>query len=267
MRQARPARPTRPARPARPVRQPRRSLVLLIGAVLLAGCGSDDGETTDPDVEVGQAGETSDETAPDDDAADTAPDDEAPDGDADTADTDAGADDAGPTDGDADLVDIDVAQPGTWPVGDAGTVSFEVVDGSLALEDYEAADGWEATVDEEDSDEIEVDFVLDELRWEFEVEIDDGRLEVEIRQDHVDASAGSYDLPDDGSFAFEADGQLALTDISPGEGWEIVERDEESDEFEVDLRNGDRTVDVEVELDDGRIEVEIDYEVVGPLPS
>jgi hypothetical protein len=233
--------------------------------VFLAGCGADDSASTDPDIELGadddDAAAADDQQAddaaadgPDDDASDAGPYDDAPDGDA-------------PDGGEPDLVGTDVAQAGTWPVGDAGTVSFEVVDGSLALEDHEAADGWEATVDEESGDEIGVDFTRDQFRWEFEVDTDDGRLEVEIRQDHRDASAGSYDLPDGGSFAFEADGRLALTDVTPGEGWEIVERDEGSDEFEVDLDSGDRTIDVEVELDDGNIEVQIDYEVVGPLPS
>jgi len=75
-------------------------------------------------------------------------------------------------DADGALVDTDSAQPGTWPVGDAGTVTFEVVDGLLTLEDHEAADGWEATVDEQDDDEIEVDFTQDGARWEFEVEMD-----------------------------------------------------------------------------------------------
>jgi hypothetical protein len=100
-----------------------------------------------------------------------------------------------------------------------------------------------------------------------EVQTDDGRLEVEIRLDDTDASAGSYDLPDGGSFAFDANGALTLTDVSPGEGWTVTEREQESDELEIDLRNEDRRVDVEVELDDGRIEVELDYEVVGPLPA
>lgn len=258
-------------------RRPTRHAVgLATAAVFLAGCGTDDATTDPGDEAVGP--ETDEAAAPDDAPADDAvtqgdepdaPRDDEPDAPAPDPD---GADDgdADETQQDAaagDLVDIATAQPGNWPVGDAGTVTFDVVDGQLVLEDHEAAAGWEATVDDGDGDGIEVDFTQDGRRWEFEVEIDDGRLEIEIRQDHSDASAGSYDLPDGGSFAFDANGRLTLTDVSPGDGWEVVEQQEESDEVEIDLREGDRTVDVEVELDDGRIEVEIDYEVIGPLPS
>ncbi|WP_165403810.1 hypothetical protein [Egicoccus halophilus] len=44
------------------------------------------------------------------------------------------------------------------------------------------ADGWRAyvDVDVDDRDEVEVDFARDGERWDFEVEIDDGRLELEI---------------------------------------------------------------------------------------
>jgi hypothetical protein len=214
------------------------------------------------------AGDAVEDTASDDTASDeTTTDGGQPEGDdPETDDAATTEDDATEDDADQELV-IDTAQPGTWPVGDAGTVAFDVVNGDLTLEGYEPADGWDATVDEDDGDEIEVHFTQDGLRWEFEVEIDDDQLEIELRQDHVDATAGSYDLPDGGSFAFDANGVLSLTDVTPGEGWTIVEQEEESDEFEIDLRDGDRTVEVEVELDDGRIEVEIDYEVVGSLPD
>jgi hypothetical protein len=214
------------------------------------------------------AGDAVEDTASDDTASDeTTTDGGQPEGDdPETDDAATTEDDATEDDADQELV-IDTAQPGTWPVGDAGTVTFDVVNDDLTLEGYEPADGWDATVDEDDGDEIEVHFTQDGLRWEFEVEIDDDQLEIELRQDHVDATAGSYDLPDGGSFAFDANGVLSLTDVTPGEGWTIVEQEEESDEFEIDLRDGDRTVEVEVELDDGRIEVEIDYEVVGSLPD
>jgi hypothetical protein len=224
----------------------------------VVGC-SDDGSSDADSIEVQADGTGADDGATDDGAADD--DDGADDGgDADETDDAASA----PAD---EFVDTTRAEPGIWPVGNAGTVTFDVVEGALTLEGYQAADGWTATVDEEESDEIEVDFTRDDQRWEFEVEIDDGRLEVEIRLDDTDASAGSYDLPDGGSFAFDANGVLTLTDVSPGEGWSVTEQEQESDELEIDLRNEDRRVDVEVELDDGRIEVELDYEVVGPLPA
>ena len=54
------------------------------------------------------------------------------------------------------------------------------------------------------------------------------------------------------------DGRLVLGDLNVTDGWTLVELDEESDEIEFELGDGRRSFDVEVEL-------ESDYEVVGPV--
>jgi hypothetical protein len=123
-------------------------------------------------------------------------------------------------------------------VGDAGTVTFSLVDGALVLDDVEAAEGWTSSIDEQDPDEIEVTFVRGDIQWEIEVQLDDGgdALGIEIRQDIERADAGSYDIGDAGTFAFEVqDGRLVLADLSVA--------------------------------DDGSIELEIDDEVTGPIPG
>lgn len=75
---------------------------------------SDDGATTDPDIEVGEADDASDDeqTSDNEEAPDDPPDE-------DGGGTEASGDGADPTDGDAvgELVATDVAEPGTWPVG------------------------------------------------------------------------------------------------------------------------------------------------------
>lgn len=246
-------------------------LVALAAAALLAACADDGGNDTGsagPEDPATDEAPTTDGAEPD--AAggpldgSGAADDEAPSEDATDAGDDAAGDDA-ETDEATDAGSIAVARSGTWPVGDAGTVTFEVEGDALVLVGYEPSDGWDARVDEEDDDEIEVDFQRDDVRWEFEVELDDGQLEIEIRQDHLDAEPGAYDLPDGGAFAFEADGDLTLASVTPGDGWEVTDQEEGSDEIEISLRATDRRLEVEVELDDGRIEIEIDYEVVGPM--
>ena len=168
-----------------------------------------------------------------------------------------------------DVVDLTEAIPGTWPVGDAGTVAFSIVDGALVLDDVTANDGWVMAIDEQDPDEIEVDFSRGNVEWEIEIELeDDGRtLEIEIDQDIEPADPGTYDIGDAGTFSFRVvDGGLVLGDLNVADGWTLTELDEEPDEIEFELTDGPRRFDVEVELeDDGTIELEIDYEVVGPV--
>lgn len=170
---------------------------------------------------------------------------------------------------DAGLVDLTEAIPGTWPVGDAGTVTFAIVDGALELEDATAADGWQLDIDEQEPDEIEVDFRRGDVEWEIEIELEDGGtiLEIEIDQDMERAAPGSYDIGDAGTFAFSVtDGRLVLDDLNVADGWTVAELEEEADEIEFELVQGPRAFDVEIELDsDGTIEIEIDYEVVGPV--
>jgi hypothetical protein len=222
-----------------------RSIVPLSAAIVLAACSDGDRTAAPIDLDADAAGaDLGDGAAPSDGSAPA------------TAST-------------ADLVDLTEAIPGTWPVGDAGTVTFSIVDGALVLDGVTPADGWRADVDEQDLDEIEVDFRRGDVEWEIEIELEDGAtiLEIEIDQDIENAEPGSYDIGDAGTFAFDLrNGRLVLTDLNVADGWTIVERDEEADEIEIELVNGPRAFDIEVELNsDGTIEIEIDYEVVGPV--
>lgn len=247
--------------------------------LLLAACDDRDGDevasigldesvaTQDDHSNDGSSDDVAD--ADGDDVADDADGDQ-PDGAARDEDADASASgDAGSTSPNGDVVDLTEAVPGTWPVGDAGTVTFSIVDGALMLDDVTASDGWMMAIDDQDPDEIEVDFARGNVEWEIEIELEDaGRiLEIEIDQDIASADTGSYDIGDAGTFAFSVvDRRLVLDDLNITDGWTLVELAEEADEIEFELVNGPRSFDVEVELeDDGTIELEIDYEVVGPV--
>jgi hypothetical protein len=229
-----------------------RRLPILAAGLLLGACSDDGGAAAPVDLESPETGATEDEASVDDDGDETASDDA----------RDDGIDTTG-------LVDMTTAVPGTWPVGDAGTVTFAIVDDALVLEDVTAADGWQADIDEQDPDEIEVDFRRGDTEWQIEIELKDGAtiLEIEIDQDIERADSGSYDIGDAGTFAFSvSDGRLVLDDLNVADGWTVAERDEEADEIEFTLVNGPREFDVQVELeDDGSIEIKIDYEVVGPV--
>jgi hypothetical protein len=247
----------------------RRAALLLVPALALAACGGDDAGTSDP-IAL-ESGPTSADPGTDDvgtdDAAtdDTATDDAA----TDDAATDGAEDQGGQTaDPQGGVVDASVAEPGTWQVGDAGTVTFSVEDGALVLDDVSPADGWTVTEQEADADEIDVDLERGDETYEFQVELeDDGTLlKVDIDHDVDGAEPGTFELGDAGSVTVSIDGdRLVLDDLTVGDGWEVATREEDDDELEIDLVRGDQRWDLEIELDDGRLDVERDYEVRGRL--
>ncbi|WP_409332789.1 hypothetical protein [Trujillonella humicola] len=164
---------------------------LLIGAsaLVLAACGGDDGGGG-----TGGGGElpqTTDGTqpapgSPEQPAPGTGTqDDDAAGGDAAGGDA-AGGDAAGlpPRPQPGSCVDIPVPDDGVYTVYDAGTAVVRFEDGRLVLGEVRAAEGWTARVDDEEPDEVEIDFrrSADEV-LDLEVEIDDGRVEAEICND------------------------------------------------------------------------------------
>ncbi|MTV27216.1 hypothetical protein FTX61_17615 [Nitriliruptoraceae bacterium ZYF776] len=172
-------------------------------------------------------------------------------------------------DGTPTLVDGTAAVPGTWPLGDAGTVTFSVAERELVLEDVSPRPGWSEAVIVEVQDEIEVILSREGERWRFEVELLAGRslVEIEVDLDVADAEPGTYELGDAGAFTFEVpDGWPVLTDVRVTDGWQLSDRDQDGDEFTFTLSREDRRFDVEVEVEDGRIELEIDHTLTGPVP-
>lgn len=81
---------------------------------------------------------------------------------------------------------------------------------------------------------------------------------------------GEYlvDMGEVGTARFAVQGfQLSLVDLQPAQGWQVVKEEYEPDEIEIDLVNGPVRVDLEVEIDDGRFETELDIDrpaVPGP---
>jgi hypothetical protein len=153
------------------------------------------------------------------------------------------------------------AAPGRWAVGDAGYVEFDLTEQGLVLVEVSEADGWRSQVDDDSSDEIEVEFQRDNTTHEIEIEWDGRNLEIDINTDIEPAADGLYDLGPAGSFEFTGHGSLQLVDVVVADGWELRMDDETSDEIEFTLANGNERWHVEIELDDGQVELEIDYRV------
>ncbi|WP_166352936.1 hypothetical protein [Phytoactinopolyspora limicola] len=238
--------------------------------LVVAACGGDDSSTTTLN-DGADAVEVSPDTGPADagepGSADDDHDDAGQGGD-DAADDTAGAADAERDDtGGSAVIDPRAdypvpAQPGRWAIGEAGFVEFDVRDRELVLVDVEAVDGWRSSVDEDSSDEIEVDFKQGNVDIDVEIELDDGRLEIDVDTDIDRADPGVYELGQAGSMEFTVDnGRLVLRDVVVADGWSLRMDEEDSDEIEFTLSSGNERWRVEIELDDGAVELEIDYRV------
>lgn len=236
----------------------RRSVVaLLLAAGLLSACGDDDGSASDTTLTSVPA-VTTDTTDPE--TSDGAP--------AGTSDDEG---DSSDTDGelarsfirafDGELVD------GVWEIDDAGVVEFSVVDNGLELGEVVAYEDWEFRVTEEESDEIEVEFRRAEHRYAFEVEYDDGVLQIEQDLDIDPAEPGTFEIGPVGVATIAVEGgTVSLTDLEVVDEWDVAEREESDDEVEIELRRDNVKWSFEAELDNGRLEVQIDFEIEGRFP-
>lgn len=220
---------------------------------------ADDADATGDDADDGTTDDAADDATDDADQVDDAADDSDDDA------TDDQTDDPGEDD---DLFDPFAqhpvtAAPGRWSVGDAGAVTFALGDGGLELVDVVAADGWAFEIDEESADRIDVDFERENLEYQIEIDWDGTRLEVEIDLDIDPAEPGTFQVGAAGSVELGFDGSaIELIDVTAAEGWEAVVDSEQPDDVEVDFRSGQERWDFDADVDDGRLEIEIDYEVV-----
>lgn len=160
---------------------------------------------------------------------------------------------------------------GLWSVGPAGDVEFTVT-GSDTLELVQATanEGWAIAEQEVESDKVDVDFRRGPVRFQFEVEVDDGILELEIDQDIDPAQPGTFSVGEAGTVEVDVqDGRLVLGEVTLTDGWTEVKRAVEADDIELDFRReGDGFFELwefHADLDNGTLEVEVDYELEGRL--
>lgn len=157
---------------------------------------------------------------------------------------------------------------GVWTVGPAGEVEFAVTDGALELIDVRPFDGWDVTDQDIGPDEIEIDFRQGPVEYEIEIELQNGVLEIEIDQDIDPAEPGTFAIGEAATAeVFVEDGVLVLGEVVLNDGWTETDRDVSSDDIELDFRrDGDgffETWELNADLDDGELEIEIDYEIEG----
>src|SRR5690606_35628303 len=103
---------------------------------------------------------------------------------------------------------------------DAGDVTLRVEGDRLVLVDVQPSDGWTHRVDEDDDDEIEIDFRDNGREIDFEAEIDDGRLKIDVCDTVLDPAGDVYTVGDAGEVEVRqvGDDDLELVEVRPNEG-------------------------------------------------
>ena len=158
---------------------------------------------------------------------------------------------------------------GVWAVGPAGQVEFRITGShTLELVDIRPTDGWAISDQEVSSDEIDVDLRRGPVTYEIQIEIEAGVLEIEIDQDIDPAQGGTFHVGEAATVTITVDGgTLVLGEVVVNEGWSEIDRDIDMDEIELDFRRLVGGVmelwEINAELDDGQLEIEIDYELEG----
>jgi virulence-associated protein VagC len=171
-----------------------------------------------------------------------------------------------------------------FTVRDAGEVEIERDGDRLILIEARPNPGWELEAedeedeededdeeeeeeedeDDDDDEEIEVTFVQGDREVEFEAEIDDGRLAIEIEETWRGIDPGSFTVADAGEVEIRRDGdRLIMVGVIANEGWDFEvehedDEDDSGDTVEFSFVSGDREAEFEAKIEDGVLEVEIE---------
>jgi hypothetical protein len=164
----------------------------------------------------------------------------------------------GPTTPTADVVGGETPQPFTlanaFPAGDAGEVELDVDDDQLVLVEVRPDNDWTYRVEEDEDDEIQIDFLRNGSRIDFEATIDDTRLEVDVCTDVLQSVNDVYTLNEAGEVEARLVGdELELVQVRPAEGW-IHEVEEGDEEIEVVFGRGDLRVTFDLEVENGSLD-------------
>lgn len=74
---------------------------------------------------------------------------------------------------------LDLAEPGRYDLGAAGSVEMAQADGALSLEEVAPTEGWDSSVDSDDPTDLRVTFRRGQVTWTFAGRLDSGQLQVD----------------------------------------------------------------------------------------
>ncbi len=169
----------------------------------------------------------------------------------------------------------------------AGSITVSLSDGRLTLVSTDITSAWAKTRQEIESDQIKLKYDNGSTELEIEVELEDGRVEWHVTfEPHRSAtsttSTTSTTLPDgddsddsgttaSGPIVIDAapagsitvslsDGRLTLVSTDITSAWAKTRQEIESDQIKLKYDNGSTELEIEVELEDGRVTWHVTFE-------
>ncbi len=162
---------------------------------------------------------------------------------------------------------------------DAGTVTIDVVDGTLELTDVFPMAGWTASVERQTPAEIEIDFLTQGRHLRFNAEFEDGQIHTRVEERTAirpetpvtttttttatfrsgsEAAASpadqTFDVLGVGTVTLRVDGgSLVLVDAAPVDGWTVSVDEQTAVGVELDFRSPGNRIRFNGELEDGVI--------------
>jgi hypothetical protein len=159
------------------------------------------------------------------------------------------------------------ARDGTWTVGDAGEVDFQLRRGELALGDVREYPGWMHTLRQIDEGAIELEFVGSGVTWEFTAHYRRGVLRVAETKSLDLAQPGHYSVGSAGEVEVAvADGAPSLAEVSPAEGWDVSVDDTDPEELTATFSHHPTVWTFTARVEAGQLQIDLGYEIASPVP-
>jgi hypothetical protein len=157
---------------------------------------------------------------------------------------------------------------GTWPVGNAGEVNFQLANGQLQLLDAQPATGWTQQAPVRTAQQIEVGFLRAGTRWTFRVSLQGGSMSIVKEQTVADASPDSYPVADAGSVSWtQTSGALVRKGVQSEAGWHVTAQHATATAIDVSFAQGARTASFAARLTGGSVTVTTSASLTGPPPG
>lgn len=159
------------------------------------------------------------------------------------------------------------ARDGTWTVGDAGEVDFQIRHGTMQLGDVREYPGWVHTLRRVDDGALEIEFIGSGITWEFTAHYDRNVLRVAQSKSIELAEPGRYQLGSAGEVEVAVvDGAPQLEEASPAEDWEASVDDADPAELTATFSHPPVVWTFAARVDAGQLQVDVGYEVTSTVP-
>lgn len=162
---------------------------------------------------------------------------------------------------------VSEARDGTWTVGDAGEVDFQLREGALELGDVREYQGWMHALRRVDEGSIELEFVGSGVTWELTVHYQRGVLRVAQTKSIDLAEPGRYPVGSAGEVEVAtADGAPSLAEVTPAEGWEVSVDDDDPEELTATFSHEPTVWTFTARVEAGQLQIDVGYEIASAVP-